>query len=64
MMTRGEECSMVNDDHGPQVKGAVSYENLRRKGMSKERAARIANTPGSYRQISPNPRKEVSNENN
>lgn len=34
-------------DHGPGVKNDTQYEGLRRKGMSKERAARIANSPGS-----------------
>jgi hypothetical protein len=34
-------------DHGPSVKDDKQYEGLRRKGMSKERAARIANSPGS-----------------
>lgn len=32
-------------DHGPQVKDDEQYEALRRDGMSKEKAARIANTP-------------------
>ena len=32
-------------DHGPSVKDDKQYEGLRKKGMSKERAARIANTP-------------------
>ena len=32
-------------DHGPSVKDDKQYEGLRRKGMSKERAAKIANTP-------------------
>ena len=31
-------------DHGPQIKDDAQYEALRRKGMSKEKAARIANT--------------------
>jgi hypothetical protein len=34
-------------DHGPSVKNDKQYEGLRKKGMSKERAARIANSPGS-----------------
>jgi hypothetical protein len=33
-------------DHGPQIKDDAQYEALRREGMSKEKAARIANTPG------------------
>ena len=32
-------------DHGPSVKNDKQYEGLREKGMSKERAAKIANTP-------------------
>ena len=32
-------------DHGPSVKDDKQYEGLRKKGMSKERAAKIANTP-------------------
>lgn len=31
-------------DHGPSVKDDKQYEGLRRKGMSKRRAAKIANT--------------------
>lgn len=31
----------------PNVKNEEQYEGLKRKGMSKERAARIANSPGS-----------------
>jgi hypothetical protein len=34
-------------DHGPSVKNDKQYEGLREKGMSKERAARIANSSGS-----------------
>jgi hypothetical protein len=34
-------------DHGPQVKDDERYERLREDGMSKEKAARIANTPAS-----------------
>ena len=30
-------------DHGPSVKNDKQYEGLRKKGMSKERAAAIAN---------------------
>lgn len=32
-------------NHGPQIKDDEQYEALRREGMSKEKAARIANTP-------------------
>ena len=31
-------------DHGPILRSGVRYEVLRKKGMSKERAARIANS--------------------
>jgi hypothetical protein len=34
-------------DHGSSVKNDKQYEGLRKKGMSKERAAKIANSPGS-----------------
>jgi hypothetical protein len=34
-------------DHGPSVKNDSQYEGLRENGMSKERAAKIANSPGS-----------------
>jgi hypothetical protein len=34
-------------DHGPSIKDDKQYEGLRRKGMSKQRAARIANTPSA-----------------
>jgi hypothetical protein len=33
------------EDHGPSVKDDERYTALRREGMSKEKAARIANTP-------------------
>lgn len=32
-------------NHGPQIKDDEQYEALRDKGMSKEKAARIANSP-------------------
>lgn len=32
-------------DHGPQIKDDEKYEALRDQGMSKSKAARIANTP-------------------
>lgn len=32
-------------DHGAQIKDDEQYESLREEGMSKEKAARIANTP-------------------
>ena len=34
-------------DHGPSVQDDKQYEGLREKGMSKARAARIANSEGS-----------------
>jgi hypothetical protein len=34
-------------DHGPTIKNDEQYEALRDKGMSKQRAARIANDPDS-----------------
>lgn len=34
-------------NHGPTIKSGKQYEKLREKGMSKEKAARIANTPAS-----------------
>jgi len=34
-------------DHGPSIKNDEQYEALRDKGMSTEKAARIANTPDS-----------------
>lgn len=36
-------------DHGSSVKNDKQYEGLRKKGMSKERAAKIANASGSSR---------------
>ncbi len=34
-------------NHGPTIKDDEQYEKLREKGMSKEKAARIANKPDS-----------------
>jgi hypothetical protein len=34
-------------DHGSSVKDDKQYEGLRKKGMSKSRAAKIANTEGA-----------------
>lgn len=34
-------------DHGPQIKDDEQYQKLREQGMSKEKAARIANTQRS-----------------
>jgi hypothetical protein len=39
-----EEISMAKD-HGPQIKDDEQYEKLREQGMSKRKAAAIANTP-------------------
>ena len=36
---------MMAKDHGPGVKDDTQYEGLRKKGMSKQRAASIANSP-------------------
>jgi hypothetical protein len=36
-------------DKRPSVKNEDQYEALKEKGMSKERAAKIANTPGASR---------------
>jgi hypothetical protein len=38
---------MMAKDHGSSVKDDKQYEGLRKKGMSKERAAKIANSSGS-----------------
>ena len=38
---------MPGRDPGPSVKDKEQYEGLRGKGMSKERAAKIANTPNA-----------------
>ena len=35
---------MPKHDHGPSIKDDERYEKLREQGMSKEKAARIANT--------------------
>ena len=37
----------MTKDHGNQIKNDKQYEELRMKGMSKERAARISNSQGS-----------------
>jgi hypothetical protein len=38
---------MGQKDHGSSIKDDKQYEGLRKKGMSKQRAARIANDPNS-----------------
>jgi hypothetical protein len=47
-------------DHGPSVKDDKQYEGLRKKGMSKERAAKIANTPGASKKGGRNSGKKKS----
>ena len=37
----------MSKDHGPSIKNDEQYEELRKKGMSKEKAARIANDSNS-----------------
>jgi hypothetical protein len=38
---------MPGHDHGPSIKHPDQYEALRKRGMSKERAAAISNAPDS-----------------
>jgi hypothetical protein len=47
-------------DHGPSIKDDKQYEGLRKKGMSKERAAKIANTPGASKRGGENSHKKSS----
>lgn len=42
----GKGVNMAKD-HGNSIKNDKQYEGLRKKGMSKERAAKIANSRGS-----------------
>lgn len=35
----------MTKNHGPSIKDDAKYEALRKEGMSKQKAARIANTP-------------------
>jgi hypothetical protein len=37
----------MTKDHGNSIKHDKQYEGLRKKGMSKERAARISNSKGA-----------------
>lgn len=37
----------MTKDHGNSVKNDKQYEGLRKKGMSKQRAAKIANSSGA-----------------
>ncbi|QBK29829.1 DUF7218 family protein [Roseitalea porphyridii] len=41
---------MPGKDHGPQIKNDDAYDELRDKGMSKEKAARIANAQANQSQ--------------
>jgi hypothetical protein len=41
------EEAVMTKDHGSSVKNDKQYEGLRKKGMSKGRAAAISNSPGS-----------------
>src|SRR5918911_154140 len=43
----GRRRDRMAKDHGPSVKNDKQYEGLRKKGMSKSRAAKIANSEGS-----------------
>jgi hypothetical protein len=45
MNNPGEDPMPGATDHGPSVKDNEQYEALRREGASKEKAARIANSP-------------------
>jgi hypothetical protein len=42
-----KEVDEMAKDHGSSVKDDKQYEGLRKKGMSKSRAAAISNSPGS-----------------
>jgi hypothetical protein len=46
-MQRSPKESNVAKDHGSSVKNDKQYEGLRKKGMSKSRAAAISNSPGA-----------------
>jgi hypothetical protein len=46
-VTDKQKEAEVAKDHGPSVKNDKQYEGLRKKGMSKSRAAAIANSPGA-----------------
>jgi hypothetical protein len=47
-------------DHGPSIKNDKQYEGLRQKGMSKERAAKIANAPDASQKGGKNSHKNDS----
>jgi hypothetical protein len=42
-----QEGSEMARDHGPSIKDDKQYEGLRKRGMSKQRAASIANSTNS-----------------
>jgi hypothetical protein len=42
-----QESSEMARDHGPSIKDDKQYEGLRKRGMSKQRAASIANSTNS-----------------
>jgi hypothetical protein len=44
---QNEEAQQMAKDHGSSVKNDKQYEGLRKKGMSKSRAAAISNSEGS-----------------
>jgi hypothetical protein len=44
---QGGYTALMAKDHGPSVKNDKQYEGLKKKGMSKSRAAAIANSEGS-----------------
>jgi hypothetical protein len=44
---REEQGGDVVPNRRPSVKNEKQYEGLKKRGMSKQRAARIANTPGA-----------------
>jgi hypothetical protein len=45
--TARKEDATMTKDHGSSIKNDKQYEGLREKGMSKSRAAAIANSPGA-----------------
>lgn len=48
----------MTKDHGNTIKNDKQYEGLRKKGMSKSRAARIANSPGASKRGGKNSHKK------
>jgi len=47
----------MTKDHGNSIKNDKQYEGLRKKAMSKSRAARIANSPGASKRGGQNSKK-------